>query len=103
MIARDEQHEPHWCSGDCHGQFPRIHRSRPVKVGPEPRFRGHGQVAAWLTAADGGPVWVALVAAHMASATVQLSLADAVGLRDGLTRLIEQGEASTREARGQRE
>jgi hypothetical protein len=51
--------------------------------------QGHGQVAAWLTAADGGPVWVAVLAAHMASATVQISLADAVVLRDGLTRLIE--------------
>ena len=89
MSRPGERHEPVWCSGDGHDQLPRIHRSSQVLVGPAPRFRGHGQVSVWLTAADGGPVWVAVRAAHMVSATVQLSLADAVALRDGLTRLIE--------------
>ena len=85
----DERQEPPWCARQDHDQLPHLHRSAAIRVGPEPRHRGRGQVIAYLEAADGGPVWVAVCAAHMASVTVQLDLADAVLLRDGLNRLIE--------------
>jgi hypothetical protein len=88
VTARGERHQPPWCTRPDHDQFPNLHRSAEIRVGPE-RHRGRGQVNVYLEAADGGPVWVAVNAAHMAWATVQISLADAVVLRDGLTRLIE--------------
>lgn len=60
--------EPSWCTRLDHDQFPNLHRSAEIRVGPE-RHRGRGQVTVYLEAADGGP--------------------DAVVLRDRLTKLIK--------------
>lgn len=80
--------EPHWCRRGDHDQFPRLHKSGEVRVGPRPRYTGNGEAFAWLQQADGEPEWLGIGVAHMASVTVELSPADAVAFRDALTWLI---------------
>ena len=69
-----------------------MHRSPAVRVG-EPGHTGRGQVSAWLESASRGPTWVAVQAAHMASATVEISVADAERLHMLLGQLITQAKA----------
>ena len=45
-------------------------------------------MSAWLESAGTGPTWLAVQAAHMASATVEISLGDAVRLHTLLGQLI---------------
>ena len=66
-----------------------MHRSTTVRVG-EPKHTGRGQVSAWLESAGRGPTWVAVQAAHMASATVEISVQDAERLHTLLGKRIAQ-------------
>lgn len=86
---RPEPVEPGWCALTVHQTPADRHKSRTVRVGPEPRSRGNGQAAVWLLQQGHGPTWVCVQAAHMTSTTVEISLQDAAALRDGLTRLLE--------------
>lgn len=82
---------PPWCVRDQQSTIGR-HVSAETRVGR--RRPGHledrGEVGVWLSQTNGGPVWVRLVAAHMVSASVEISVEDAVVLRDGLTELLRQ-------------
>ncbi len=66
------------------------HRSLVVRVGARRpgRLADRGEVSARLTATGLGPAWVTVNAAHMTGVTVDLSIADATVLRDGLSRLL---------------
>jgi hypothetical protein len=79
--------EPSWCVRTVHDDSSiGRHFSADVRAGER---RDRGEVAARLMAMGAGPTWVDLSVAHMAYASVGISLADAAKLRDGLTALLE--------------
>lgn len=78
-------HNPGWCVGQHPGHTGR-HRSRPVEVEGQV-----GGVSAWLVEHDAVNVPYVAVNAHLATGiTVDLSLDDAVELRDKLGELLRQ-------------
>jgi hypothetical protein len=84
---------PAWCRTDRQSEIGR-HVSAVVRVGQRRpgRIEDRGQVSAYLMSTGDGPARLAVNAAHMASATVDLSLEDARQLRDGLTWLLKQAD-----------
>lgn len=56
------------------------------------RYRGRGEVTAWLERGGGGATTLAVNVTHMASATIGVSLDDARRLRDHLDVLIRMAE-----------
>jgi hypothetical protein len=91
-VTASRETDRSWCTGEHNGYRPPLHRSPAVRVGPEPVHHGHGQVAAWLEAGGDGPTWVAMNVAHMASATVEISLEDARHFHRLLGLLIDRAE-----------
>jgi hypothetical protein len=78
-----------WCTGEhANGAGIPLHRSAVIRVGPQPRHRGRGQVTVWLEAGGDGPVWLAVQAAHMASVTVELGQGDGQQLAAAITTLL---------------
>ena len=76
---------PSWCRVDR--ADPGRHVSSPVRAGHRP---DGGEVTVYLIAdVDGGLPRVRVLAVHMVAATADISLADAVVLRDGLTALLQ--------------
>ena len=66
------------------------HKSIVKRAGRPPWAGGRGEVIVWLSQSNGGPVWLNVLAAHGASATVQIPISDGAQLRDGLTELLRQ-------------
>ncbi|WP_250029837.1 hypothetical protein [Paractinoplanes maris] len=90
MTAQRGLDEPSWCVGEHNGSHPPLHKSRIITVGPQPRHLGRGQVSAWLESCGNGPTWLAVQAAHMASVTVELNVADAGLLLSLAAMLLEE-------------
>ncbi|GAA0528924.1 hypothetical protein GCM10010172_06930 [Paractinoplanes ferrugineus] len=81
---------PRWCTR--HDDQRHLHCSGRIRVGPEPRHTGRGQVFAWLQQSAHSaesPLWVGVGAAHMASATVEISVGDAAMFWRQLGTLLE--------------
>lgn len=78
-----------WCTGEhTNGTGIPLHRSALIRVGPQARHRGRGQVAVWLESGGQGPVWLAVQTAHMASVTVELGQADGRQLAAAIQTLL---------------
>ncbi|BAL87276.1 hypothetical protein AMIS_20560 [Actinoplanes missouriensis 431] len=93
-MTRTPDDHPAWCLRDEVDAILPRHRSAIVRVGSARPgvLSDRVQVTVRLTATAHGPAWVSVNCAHMTGVTVDISLADAAALRDGLTRLLQAAE-----------
>lgn len=83
--------DPAWCVRTDHESG--LHQSAALRAGTANPRHGQGEVAVWLQQDGAGPTRVGVNVAFMASATVEIDVADAVRLRDALTLLIKEAVA----------
>lgn len=80
--------EPDWCVKTDHDDSAiGMHTSEMLRVGD--RHQGRGEVGVYLIRGGDGPTWVAVNTAHGTSCTAEVSVRDAVQLRDHLDALLE--------------
>jgi hypothetical protein len=77
---------PGWCRADKPDPFEFRHLSAGIRVGVR---RNGGEASVWLVQSGNQKPLIKMVAAQMTSATVEISLAHAAELRDGLTDLLQ--------------
>ncbi|GIM88736.1 hypothetical protein Ato02nite_005290 [Paractinoplanes toevensis] len=85
------QNCPVWCRLDDHElDGPDFHRSARWRFGARSKPADRGEAGVWLTQKSHGPVWLAVQAAHMTTASVDLNIKDAAALWLRLGELLEQ-------------
>jgi hypothetical protein len=87
---RNDEH-PAWCTRKEFRESLTKHRSTEVRVGNAVRpITARGQVSARLTSTLNGPTWLTVNVFIGVGLTADLSLDDAVKLRDGLIGLLQE-------------